>query len=400
MPCAPSPPSILAATQRPSARGPHRSPLTDRHREAHSRQTGAQGPALRQPWGRSLASPARSRSPPAGLNPRPPFQIPRPAGKGGPAERSGASGARPSPQSVRAGRPRGAARGWWWEESRPGGGRGAGLGGREAEGRGREGARAPGRKGRERRRGPKLPCPPRPGGLSWRPSRSLRREGLGLPQPKAKVKGRARQEAESRGQGPGPDRAAGAASFSRRCAPRGRSRAQRRRSTARPVPGGRPLQNRPPGRHRGPRASPGGEDSPAKLAAPPESALGEVRRPLYDPDAALTTPGRAPSPPAVLGVTRERALQTGHAHSPRRARGGTRCGDFAALDDNPALARDARPSLLLLLTPVCTSPRASAPVPGTQPHSQRASPQPGPRPQSVLLAPQPWGGGVLGARSG
>ncbi|XP_047557595.1 progesterone receptor-like [Lutra lutra] len=178
------------------------------------------------------------------------------------------------------------------------------------------------------------------------------------------------------GQGPGPGWATGAASLSRRCAPRSRPRAQRRRSTARRVRGGRPLRDRSPGLHRGPSAPPGGK---ARWRSWPRP--GRARWVKFADSSTTPTPrsqplGGAPSaPPAVVGLIRKRALQTG-------------CGDFAALDDDPALARGAPPSLLLLLLPRLHLPsgfRTSTRNPAPQPEG--FSPARPPTPVCALGAP-------------
>nr|XP_054364484.1 translation initiation factor IF-2-like [Mirounga angustirostris] len=277
-----------------------------------------------------------------------------------------------------------------------GGGRGAGLseteagrGGREAAGGGREGARAAGPGRALAEAGAEVTVSSatgRPGGQSWRQSRSLRGEGLGPPQRKRNWKARRGRRRSRAGQSPGAGRGCG------RRLPLALVRSPEwhasptTRSNARAVPGGRPLQNWSPGLHRGPRASPGGR-RPGKVGRAPGERAGDSlptalrpRRRAHRPrESTFCIPSSARRDPGARSANRP------------RARGRARSADFWALDD-PALARGAPPSLPALLAPVCTSARASAPVPGTQCHGRRAFPQSGPRPQSVLLAPQPWGG--------
>lgn len=299
--------------------------------------------------GALAVSPARSPSPLSGLNPRPLFQIPRPAGKGGPAE---PSKRRPS-LSPKFQRRRARGRGGGRRAGRGLGGAPGWVGGEIAAG-GREGARARGRGGRGANGGRGRSYRVRGGRAS--------RAGVRLGPSTARVWGRPNESETKR---PG---AAGGGVARGSLLPLALVRSPEllasptTRSNARTVPGERPLQNWSPGLHHGRRASPGGKAPWRSWPRTRRACWVKLADSSTTPKPRSRSPGRAPSaPPAALQVTRERALQTGPAQSPSRARGRARSGDFAALDA-PVLARGAPPSLLPLLYPVCTSTRASAPV--------------------------------------
>lgn len=183
---------LLPSSQRPSLTP--RSPPFPFNRRAQGRPRptadklgrGDRRPGLSD-TGALAVSPARSPSPLSGLNPRPLFQIPRPAGKGGPAEPSKRCPAL-SPKFQRR-RARGR-----------GGGRRAGRAGWEGRPRragGKERARRGG--GAQMEAGAEVTV----SAAAGRPERVSvsvpRRRGSGAAPTKAKLKGPERQGAESRG---------------------------------------------------------------------------------------------------------------------------------------------------------------------------------------------------------